>query len=207
MPHSFQVALQNLLKEERDKHPCLLSNLDHIIDLLKTAITPRQDHLPLSNPLDIHLSQYFDNNIGPEIVKDALKSLQGRHFWTNYIKTNSRFDGFSEHFTRSEIIGPKGMFKHENVNIGITIQAPDFFYAPHVHDCTELYFILSGTAYWKVSDDPWLPRKQGEWIQHKENEIHAMRTGDDPLITLYAYYGNSNSSIEFCNEDFHGLPQ
>jgi hypothetical protein len=35
----------------------------------------------------------------------------------------------------------------------------------------------------------WRRRPPGELIHHASAEPHAMRTGDDPLLALYFWYG------------------
>ncbi len=44
-----------------------------------------------------------------------------------------------------------------------------------------------GAAHWRQGDAVWRERPPGTLIHHCSEEIHAMRTGDQPLLALYLW--------------------
>ena len=78
-------------------------------------------------------------------------------------------------------------FANANVLVGFTLQAPGIVYPLHRHKAPEVYHVISGTAEWRRDGEPWRRRLPGEWLYHASDQGHAMRTGDEPLLTLVAW--------------------
>jgi hypothetical protein len=67
--------------------------------------------------------------------------------------------------------------------------APRTFYPLHTHPAVELYLVIAGEAQWTTPDaDRIVP--PGQFVLHRSNEPHAMRTFADPLLALYAWRGD-----------------
>ena len=78
-------------------------------------------------------------------------------------------------------------FANPGVLVAFTLQAPGIHYPLHRHKASEIYHVISGTAEWQRDGEPWRRREPGEWIFHASEQGHAMRTGDEPLLTLVAW--------------------
>ena len=78
-------------------------------------------------------------------------------------------------------------FANANVLVGFTLQAPGIVYPLHRHKASEVYHVISGTAEWQRDGEPWRRRLPGEWLYHASDQGHAMRTSDEPLLTLVAW--------------------
>lgn len=71
--------------------------------------------------------------------------------------------------------------------IGFTLQAPGTYYPPHAHVARELYHVIGGRGEWQLHDGAWNEQRSGGWIFHPSNALHAMRTEDEPMLTLVAW--------------------
>ena len=83
--------------------------------------------------------------------------------------------------------GYQAPFANPNVLVAFTLQAPGIFYPLHRHKAPEIYHVISGTAEWQRDGEPWRTRRPGEWLFHASDQGHAMRTGDEPLLTLVVW--------------------
>ena len=83
--------------------------------------------------------------------------------------------------------GYQAPFANPNVLVAFTLQAPGIVYPLHRHKAPEVYHVISGTAEWQRDGEPWRRRLPGEWLFHASDQGHAMRTGDEPLLTLVAW--------------------
>lgn len=88
-----------------------------------------------------------------------------------------------------EIIGPEAPYRCDHFCFGFTLIAPNSFYPAHRHPAIELYYVLSGTAQWMLEGKTML-HKPGTFVLHPSNAVHAMRTGDEPLLAMYTWSGD-----------------
>jgi quercetin dioxygenase-like cupin family protein len=97
--------------------------------------------------------------------------------------------GLENRMAWAELVGPKAPFHSDQVCLGLTVIGPHVRYPEHAHPAVEVYYVLSGTARWtaKGISKAWPP---GAYILHASNVIHAMETGDEPLIAAYTWSGN-----------------
>jgi hypothetical protein len=94
----------------------------------------------------------------------------------------------AERIAFSELIGPSGPLWAPGCRVGFTLMAPETLYPLHAHPAIELYLVLSGDAQWSTpASDRIVPA--GEFVLHRSNEPHAMRTFGVPLLALYAWRG------------------
>ena len=89
----------------------------------------------------------------------------------------------------AELVGPAAPFASDEICLGLTLIGPRRHYLPHRHPAVELYRVLAGTAEWSGPDGT---RKlpPGAFVLHPSEAVHAMRTGDAPLLALYAWSGD-----------------
>ncbi|WP_218048962.1 dimethylsulfonioproprionate lyase family protein [Curvivirga aplysinae] len=211
---SFQKAVIDLYSNARPQHQELDIHFANYLEGLKTEGQLVESYKQQSHDLQTMFGEFLRKETLPQhnALKAALLELENKIRWYDFSDLDKRFPDYSNHITFAQILGPVGgfgdaMHEHPSINAGIFIQAPGYYYAPHFHDSVELYHVLHGTAYWKRGDEDWMPRKPGEFILHDREQVHAMRTGDDPIIALWAWYGGPNAPVLFTETDFHGNPQ
>ena len=81
----------------------------------------------------------------------------------------------------------------EHFMLALTLQAPDRYYPEHHHTAVEVYSPLAGTAHWLNGSLRWRVEQPGAVIVHDEDEIHAMTTVDEPLLTYVAWITDPNA--------------
>lgn len=83
--------------------------------------------------------------------------------------------------------GYQAPYASPNVLVAFTLQAPGILYPLHRHKACEIYYVISGVAEWQRDGEPWRRRLPGEWLFHANDQGHAMRTGDEPLLAMAAW--------------------
>lgn len=87
-----------------------------------------------------------------------------------------------------EFLGPTAPIRTDTMRLGLTLIGPHTHYPVHAHPAVELYFVIAGTARWVTpSADALQP--PGAYILHRASEPHAMETGAESLLSLYAWSG------------------
>jgi mannose-6-phosphate isomerase-like protein (cupin superfamily) len=89
--------------------------------------------------------------------------------------------------------GPYSPRLSDRAMVGLTIQGPDTRYPPHAHKAIEVYYVIAGTAEWQQGRGPWRPCPPGTFLFHDAHEPHAMRTGSETLLTVYAWVNDLDS--------------
>lgn len=99
-----------------------------------------------------------------------------------------RGDGLENAMAWAEFIGPVAPFQSAKVCLGLTAIAPHTRYPEHRHPAVETYFVLSGAARWTAAGVT-TEHAPGSFILHPSNIVHAMETGEEPLIAAYTWTG------------------
>ena len=107
---------------------------------------------------------------------------------------------FLSHYAVGMILGPDRFgtgcpFDSEQAALGLTLQGPNLDYPAHAHEAMEIYYILSGEAEWQQGDGVWRRKGPGDFMLHGAHEPHAMRSGDRPLLSLFAWFDDLMSDV------------
>lgn len=99
-----------------------------------------------------------------------------------------------------DLIGPDSMQHNDHFRMGLFWQNSHVTYPRHYHNAVELYYVLSGIADWQQGGASWFSRPEGSHFLHQSREVHATRTHETPLLTLWAWHGDlSWDSYQFDN--------
>lgn len=96
---------------------------------------------------------------------------------------------FLQNYGWVEVFGARGPFAHGELAGGLLLLGPDTHYPDHRHIAEEIYIPLTGGSEWRAGDEPFRTRAAGEVIHHPSNLLHAMRTGERPLLAAYLWRG------------------
>ena len=83
----------------------------------------------------------------------------------------------------------------DRATLGLTLQAPDVDYPAHAHEAVEIYYILAGSVDWQQGDGVWRRKVPGDFVLHEAHEPHAMRTGGEPLLAMFAWVSGLMSDV------------
>ena len=96
---------------------------------------------------------------------------------------------FLDRYGWSELIGLRGPVASDRIAVGFLLLGPEIEYPSHHHAAGEVYYPLAGRALWQRGDERFVVRAPGECIHHAPHMPHAMKTGSEPLLALYAWRG------------------
>jgi len=96
-------------------------------------------------------------------------------------------EGYMENYAYAEIIGPDGFFPGDDFLLGFMLLGPRRLYPDHYHPAPELYWLLTGPSDWRQDKSEFRSRAAGETIWHPPRMSHATRTGDSPLLAIWAW--------------------
>ncbi len=109
--------------------------------------------------------------------------------WRHWYRVDDKLPDFSRNFAHAEIVGPTAPVLSRDMRCGFILMAPHTLYPSHAHSAVELYLVFGGTAEWQRGAEPWLRRPPGAFILHPSRIGHAMRSGEEPLLALFAWHG------------------
>lgn len=91
--------------------------------------------------------------------------------------------------TVCQIVGPDSQWHSATLRFGAFLLAPDTDYPTHAHAADEIYLLLSGTGAWSVDGNEYVSYAQGDAIQVTSWQPHAIQSGSQPLLMLWAWTG------------------
>jgi hypothetical protein len=96
-------------------------------------------------------------------------------------------EGFTANYGWAEIIGPHGFFAGEDFLLGLLMLGPHRHYRDHFHPAPELYWPLTSGSLWSRDSGGFAEKPQGDTIWHPPMSMHATKTGEAPLLTLWSW--------------------
>ncbi|MGK0172456.1 MAG: hypothetical protein ACI9W2_004193 [Gammaproteobacteria bacterium] len=82
------------------------------------------------------------------------------------------------------IVGPGGLEARDDVRVGASLLAPNVRYPDHSHPPEEVYVVLSDGE-WFGTAAGWYRPGVGGIVHHKPSVLHAMRSGETPLLAVW----------------------
>lgn len=130
-------------------------------------------------------------------LSQALSPIADGLPWRYSYRPRADFPNLERRMAWSEIVGPpQSLFHSSEVCFGLTLIGPHTHYPAHRHPAVELYQVIAGTAQWQLNGQ-WSPKPPGSFILHPADAVHAMRTGDQPLLALYSWSGDIHTLSSF----------
>jgi len=125
------------------------------------------------------------HSIDPELVSAVCRCAPSLT-WQQTYEWNELGAAFLDNYGWAELFGARGRERLKSA-CGLLLLGPKTFYPAHRHEAEEIYLPLSGAAHWRQGDVIWRQRPPGTLIHHGSEEIHAIRTGNEPLLALYLW--------------------
>ncbi len=125
------------------------------------------------------------HRVAPELVCAVCRAAPSLA-WQQTYTPNELGAAFVDNYGWTELFGARGRRSAKTAG-GLLLLGPHTLYPAHRHEAEEIYLPLSGAADWRQGDAIWRKRPPGTLIHHCSEEIHAMRTGDEPLLALYLW--------------------
>ena len=141
-----------------------------VCDFLDEAFANAADHAPQLQP-----------------VISALQALSPALHWAPRKGAQAAGAAFAEGHANAILIGPGGLELRDDVQIGVSLMAPNVTYPDHTHPPEEVYLVLS-PGFWRQDKAPWVEPGFGGIVLNPPNIIHAMRSGDQPLLAIWCLW-------------------
>jgi len=116
-------------------------------------------------------------------VEDSLNWRQN----PNYSDSAMGQPGYMQNYAYAELIGPTGPFAGDDFLLGVFLLGPGIHYLDHRHAAPELYWVLTGGSEWRRDGARFAGHCAGETIWHDPWVSHATRTGNGPMLAVYAW--------------------
>jgi len=129
-------------------------------------------------------------------IAEALANLSAPLPWHYHYAPRPGEADLAGRIAFAELIGPDAPLDAPACRIGFTLMAPETFYPLHAHPAIELYLVIAGHARWTTPDtDRIVP--PGEFVLHRSDQPHAMHTHAEPLLALYGWRGDLETSAYY----------
>ncbi|MDR0717349.1 MAG: AraC family ligand binding domain-containing protein [Azoarcus sp.] len=174
--------------------PAIAAELRNILALLETVDFSRADEeylRPSGHPVVRQLQQTPPQNVDAAtgaIFRAFLPQLDALPWRYSYAPRPDAPD-IGERMAWAELVGPIAPFRSDKVCLGLTAIGPRLLYPRHYHPAVETYLVVSGAAAWTAAGITRI-HPPGALILHPANIVHAMETGDEPLLAAYAWTGD-----------------
>lgn len=125
-------------------------------------------------------------------IAEAFAAIEPQSDWLqnpNY-SVASLGPGYLDRYGYVELVGPGRPVESTDVLVGLLLLGPGMHYPDHAHPAEEIYHVIGGTADWWREDEGWRRKGPGTLIRHAPMVRHAMRTADEPLLSLYCWIGD-----------------
>ena len=94
---------------------------------------------------------------------------------------------FGEGHANAMIVGPGGIEERRDVWVGMSLLAPDVRYPDHSHSPEEIYLVLTGGEF-RQADGAWFEPGVGGTFYNEPGILHAMASGDKPLLAVWCLF-------------------
>lgn len=199
----FLAALRGAYAAARDAEPALTADLEVWLAALDGLGGERIAVEPEDQPVCRHLTAALDlAEAGPAAaIAAAARPFAAALGWRHRFRVDHKLPNFSQSYAYAEIVGPSAPVPSDKMRCGFILMAPHTLYPTHAHSAVELYLVLGGAAEWQRGAEPWTRRPPGAFILHPSRIGHAMRTGEQPLLALFAWHGVLESDLEMPLDD------
>jgi len=145
---------------------------------------------PTRHPLVQHLPAVLTSTRthAPEVAS-VLEPIAELLPWRYGYQSRVDAPGLESSMGWAELVGPEAPFRSREVCFGLTLIGPRSYYPPHHHPAIELYAVLAGHPDWTAGERT-ATQPPGAYILHPANIVHAMRTGEEPLLAIYSWTGD-----------------
>lgn len=95
-------------------------------------------------------------------------------------------------YAYASLSGPEGPIRCMSPRGGFYLMGPDVFYPSHNHAPREVYLIMTPGVEWCLDEGDWFEAQPGDLIYHAPWQMHAMRSGDRPVLAYAAWLDPGN---------------
>ena len=177
---------------------------DGLSDFLPLFKHANEEFKPLAQALHpstsfISLTETTASPATTKLVQDIDRYKSHMLWEQSYGKTDSEIsqqmlDGYSF----AELVGYNGPFVSRSIRCGFGVWGPYIDYPSHHHEAEEIYFVLGGSATFKLAGNAPIKATSDEVVKVQSNQVHSFSTKDHPVLLLYLWKaGDLRQKSEF----------
>jgi quercetin dioxygenase-like cupin family protein len=84
--------------------------------------------------------------------------------------------------------------------MGLFLLVPGVDYLDHRHAAPEFYLNLTGPSSWRFNFGDWEVHSSGSVLWNDPGRIHALRTNDDPWLSVFAWLSDVDKPCEIVRD-------
>lgn len=142
--------------------------------------------LPACASLGVALRSARRSSPPVALLADALAELVDDVAWQRRPNARSGPEGFFDGHANAVLVGPDGIERRDDVMVGLSLLSPNVRYPDHRHPPEEFYVVLS-PGEWRQGGGAWHSPGPGGVVHNPPGIVHAMRSGDEPLLALWFF--------------------
>lgn len=154
----------------------------------------QNERAPLRLPVCDHLGKAFDlaRQQGAEVgdLAGALAQIEPQLTWERRWNAKPSDTEFYDSHANTNIVGPEGLEKRDDIWIGVSLMAPHTRYPDHHHPPQEIYVALS-PGEWRNAKLAWFEPGIGGLVYNESDTLHAMRSSTHPLLAVWSLWVES----------------
>jgi quercetin dioxygenase-like cupin family protein len=185
---TFLTAAEAALRQGCHNTGPIAAVADRIFEALQVPATraaqPGSGRLPVCT----HLETALDHaRVQPDPIgalANAFAAIEPQLSWKTRAGAEAQGEQFPTGHANAIIVGTEGLEMREDVRIGVSVMAPHTRYPDHRHPPEEVYVVLSGGE-WRQGGEDWHAPGVGGLVHNPPNIVHAMRSGENPLLALW----------------------
>lgn len=146
---------------------------------------------PVCDYLGPLLDALAESDLAP--LARAFRAVEPRANWQPRGTNPTASANFPTSHANAMIVGPGGIEPRRDIWIGVSLLAPEVRYPDHDHAPEETYLVLSGGEF-RQGDGEWFTPGVGGSFYNPPGIRHAMRTGDAPMLALWALWNGEGAA-------------
>lgn len=142
------------------------------------------ERMPVSRHVDVALAGMAECALPLPEMAECFAAIEGRLVWGRRKGASPENRQFYDGHANAMIIGPGGIEQRDDVMVGVSLMAPNTLYPDHNHPPEEVYLVFTEGEWWNAGMD-WTRPGPGGLIYNPPAILHAMRSGEKPLLALW----------------------
>ena len=180
-------AVRTIFEDYAAKDALKTAQLNHAIRLME-ELRPDPDRTDLNRlPVCQYLARALDLGAnGPAAsVASAIRDLEPVITWAQNPRytLENRGAEFLENYGWSGL----GLTGSSEMSFGILLLGPNTTYPLTSYESEGIFLVIGGKPYWKSGNLPWTQVADGDVICRHWNGAEGKRTGQEPMLALYAW--------------------
>lgn len=149
------------------------------------SATVSPERLPVCRHLKTALTQAAAGPGDLVPITAAFQAIEPQLAWSRRAGAAAAGEVFAQGHANALIIGQGGSLEdRDDVQIGVSLMAPEIQYVDHHHPPAEVYLVLSPGS-WRQEAKPWHEPGLGGIVYNTPHILHAMKSGAAPLFAIW----------------------